>query len=308
MVFPIGDKVRYSIDQIEAFVVAAKNSSFSKAAKILGKAQSTISQAIGNLEIDLGVQLFDRATKYPQLTAEGRTLLSEAESVLFHCRTFEESSMNLLKEVEAAISLAFDETVPLDLLSSALAVLTREYPHVGVRTVAAGPEGVPAQIQAGEADLGFTVVHYKYPQDIGFYRLGQMLLVNVVHRDHPLAGVGDVRFSHLNATRQLVYAPNAKKVPTNQHMDSRSLWSFYSYAAILELVRKKMGWAAVPKYMADPYIKSGELVKLQLEAYPVTPWRVNVDVIWSNRRKAGAAAWWLREHLRLHKYLSEHIS
>lgn len=234
--------------------------------------------------------------------------MSEAESVLFHCRAFEESSLNLLKEVEASISLAIDETVPLDLLSAAFKALTEEYPYVDVNTIQAGPGGVAAQIQAGEADLGLTVVHYKYPEDIGFYRLGQMQLVNVVHRDHPLAGVYDVRFSHLNATRQLAYAPNEQKVPTNQHMGSRSVWSFYSYAVIMELVRKKMGWAAVPRYLADPYIKSGELVKLQLEAYPTTPWRVNVDVVWSVRRKAGAAAWWLREFLGRNNRLSEYIS
>ena len=299
--------MRYSIDQLEAFVAAAKNSSFSKAARILGKAQSTVSLAIGNLEADLGVQLFDRTTKYPQLTAEGRALLPEAESVLFHCRLFEESSMNILQEVEASINLVIDATVPADLLSSALTALAGQYPLVNVTTEAPGTEGVAAKVSGGAADLGLTLVNYRYPEDVSFYRLGQMLLVNAVHRDHPLAGVEAIRFSHLDATRQIVYAPNDRRVPTNQRMSSRSVWGFHSYSTIIEMVRQGLGWAALPKWLADPWLDDGELAKLNLEAYPTTPWKVNVDVIWSNRRKTGAVVWWLREYLGKQKGLSAHI-
>ncbi|MCS6036963.1 LysR family transcriptional regulator [Klebsiella pneumoniae subsp. pneumoniae] len=45
--------------------------SFSAAARRLRKSQSTISTAIANLEADLGVTLFDRATRQPTLTPQG---------------------------------------------------------------------------------------------------------------------------------------------------------------------------------------------------------------------------------------------
>ena len=48
----------------------------------MGKAQSRISTAIGNLEIDLGVVLFDRRGKYPILTPEGETLLRESRQIM----------------------------------------------------------------------------------------------------------------------------------------------------------------------------------------------------------------------------------
>ncbi|NVL29209.1 LysR family transcriptional regulator, partial [Pseudomonas syringae pv. actinidiae] len=50
----------YSPEALEAFVQIAALGSFSAAARRLGKSQSTISEAISRLEIDLGLELFDR--------------------------------------------------------------------------------------------------------------------------------------------------------------------------------------------------------------------------------------------------------
>lgn len=60
-------------EQLEAFVASVETGSFSAAARQLGKVQSGISQQIMNLELDTGLQLFDRSGRYPQLTALGIT-------------------------------------------------------------------------------------------------------------------------------------------------------------------------------------------------------------------------------------------
>lgn len=71
-----------SIDQLEAFVTAAEFGSFSAAARRLGKAQSAVSAAISNLEIDLGSNLFDRSSYRAELTVSGVSLLDYARSIL----------------------------------------------------------------------------------------------------------------------------------------------------------------------------------------------------------------------------------
>ena len=62
----------YSPESLQAFVEAAALGSFSAAARRLRKTQSTVSTAIAHLEADLGVSLFDRSGRYPQLTEAGR--------------------------------------------------------------------------------------------------------------------------------------------------------------------------------------------------------------------------------------------
>lgn len=71
-----------SPDALVAFVLAAELGSFSAAARQLGKRQSTISEAIANLEIDLGVMLFDRQARLPTLSEAGANLLPLARRIL----------------------------------------------------------------------------------------------------------------------------------------------------------------------------------------------------------------------------------
>ena len=74
--------MHYSPESLQAFAEAACLGSFSAAARKLGKSQSTISEAIARLEIDLGLTLFDRSSRQPQLTEAGHALLGRVEEVL----------------------------------------------------------------------------------------------------------------------------------------------------------------------------------------------------------------------------------
>ncbi len=69
----------YSPESLQAFVEAAALGSFSAAARRLRKTQSTVSTAIAHLEADLGMVLFDRSGRYPQLTDAGRQVLGHAQ-------------------------------------------------------------------------------------------------------------------------------------------------------------------------------------------------------------------------------------
>ena len=71
--------MQFSLDQLQMFVQAVHSGSFSAAARKLGKTQSTVSTAIAHLEADLGVRLFNRSGRYPQLTEAGRQVLGHAQ-------------------------------------------------------------------------------------------------------------------------------------------------------------------------------------------------------------------------------------
>ena len=57
-----------SNEVLQAFVQAATQGSFSAAARRIGRAQSAVSTAVGLLEADLGVELFDRSRRNAVLT------------------------------------------------------------------------------------------------------------------------------------------------------------------------------------------------------------------------------------------------
>src|ERR1700741_781522 len=70
-----------TLDQFRTFIAAVDEGSFSAAGRKLKRAQSVVIQTLANLEAQLGIKLFDRSARYPQLTDEGRSLLADARSV-----------------------------------------------------------------------------------------------------------------------------------------------------------------------------------------------------------------------------------
>lgn len=71
-----------TLDQLETFVQVARARSFSRAAILLDLAQPTLSGRIGQLEAELGIQLFVRHGHTLELSEAGRALLPFAERIL----------------------------------------------------------------------------------------------------------------------------------------------------------------------------------------------------------------------------------
>ena len=64
-----------SIEKLDYFISAATNSSFTKAARECGVAQSAISQQIASLEKELECELFARSGRHVRLTGKGEYFL-----------------------------------------------------------------------------------------------------------------------------------------------------------------------------------------------------------------------------------------
>ena len=72
---------------LNVFVVASECGSFTLAAERLGRTQSAVSQAIRQLEEDLGVVLIDRVTRPMQLTPSGSILREHAHRLIQDAET-----------------------------------------------------------------------------------------------------------------------------------------------------------------------------------------------------------------------------
>src|SRR5258708_26160524 len=97
-----------SLDQLRTFIAAVDEGSFSAAGRRLRRAQSVVSQTLANLEGQLGVKLFDRSTRFPVLTDQGRALLADARVVAGNVDLFKARAKNFAGGVEAEFSGALD--------------------------------------------------------------------------------------------------------------------------------------------------------------------------------------------------------
>ncbi|MCW8331005.1 LysR family transcriptional regulator [Photobacterium sp. SDRW27] len=95
--------LRFSFDQLQAFVAVAEQGSFSKAARVLKKDRSTIHQQVGNLEIDLGLELFDRSGKFPVMTDVAQPIFRHAMLVIRQAEQLQSVSESLFNQQEPGV-------------------------------------------------------------------------------------------------------------------------------------------------------------------------------------------------------------
>ena len=121
-----------TLDQMRTFVAVAESGSFRAAAGRLSRVQSAVSHAIGNLEVQLGVRLFDRSGHRPTLTPEGRALLADARAILLKVDAMRARVRGLGEGLELSLAIALDPQFPLGIAAAALNDLHATYPTVRV--------------------------------------------------------------------------------------------------------------------------------------------------------------------------------
>lgn len=291
----MGIPVPSTLDQLAVFTEAAAAGSFSAAARRLGRAQSAVSTAIANLEIDWGVTLFDRDARLPVLTEAGERMLREARAVLSRAQALEGHAQALAGGVEPRLALAID--VPFQPLAGPLAEFAERFPHVDLDLLNPSHGDVAGRVLAGDAALGVALARPGYPRELSFRRVGELPMVHVASPDHPLGHLRRVDFDDLQAHRRLALRGHRATLPTSEYLDAPLCWEGEHYPALVELARAGLGWASVPRALASRELAAGELVELHLTAYPHTEWRPGVDLLWRLADGPGPAATWLRERL-----------
>jgi DNA-binding transcriptional LysR family regulator len=285
--------MQYSLEQVEAFVLAADTGSFSQAARELGKAQSTISTLIGNLEIDVGAELFVRSGRTTELTTAGIELIAEARSVLLSYQLFTGRCQAIDQDVETSLIMALDaSTLPRAYVANALRKFGERYPLVRLVLLETGYTGAYELVSTGEAQVGVMLSQDSYPTEINYRGIASSAFVSLVAASHPLADKQRITPRDLAMTRHLRITSRQVLMNRPDTEVSKNIWYVESYRALLDLVADGLGWADIPEHMAGEGLSNGTLARLKTDHQRV-PYAHPVDLIWSKRARNGAASQWL---------------
>jgi DNA-binding transcriptional LysR family regulator len=292
--------MRHSPESLVAFATAASLGSFSAAARRLGKSQSTISSAIANLEIDLGLPLFDRRSRKPALTDAGRVMLGQVQDILAASDRLDRAASRLAGGLEARLSVVWSDTYQSDRFEETLMAFEKRFPDLEFEALTAEHGDLVALVQSGRAQIGVVAAQASYPPDIGSQTIAELSEIPLfVARTHPLAALADIGPDTLAAHRELRLAqygeagrPEVLPEP-RWPSGARRVWSAPNYLMLMEMAKLGFGWAAVPRWMVV-HFAGDQLHELDARGWPR---RVPVDAVWSRQRPLGQAGTWLLESM-----------
>lgn len=283
-----------SLEQLEAFVAAAENGSFSAAARRLRKAQSAISLLISSLEDDLGIKLFSRATRNPTLTEAGTRLLPEAKLLLDRREHLIGVARSFDEHIETRLVVAIDEFYPEPAIGSLFADFADRFPHVELELLSPHSQAITGMVLEGEADIGVMWREEQLPPELDFVTIGWVPLIMVCGRDHPLAE-STVSWEDLKRHRQIMVTKRRDVARRHQVRVAAEVWWVESHWVILQILRQGIGWALIPAHILANSQLAPELATprplFDSGAHPVA-----LELVWHKQRPAGPAAKWLREH------------
>lgn len=255
----------FSLEQLEAFVAAVEHGSFSAAARYLGKAQSRVSTSVANLEIDLGVTLFDRSGKFPVLTSEGERMLSTVRAVLYQCRVVTDTADQIIEKPQVLLRLAVEELVSSEVIGGVLAEFAKEFDYIQVEVLWAAIGEVKELILQDRVDVGIAMPASGFPdEDCSWEQLGSEKFWPMVGSVHPLAKLTSVTADDLWGYTQLVASSKDGVREADSGMFSEKTWLCEDSQLMIDLARRGVGWAWLAESQTLRLRQREEMVSLPL--------------------------------------------
>jgi molybdate transport repressor ModE-like protein len=155
------------VSQLRVLVALTQYGGLTAAAKALGMAQSTASEAIAALERAVGAPVLLRRRKGSEtiLTEVGLALLPYARDVLASLASAQLAVAHVSEQARASIAISANESLATYLLPRALPGLRARWPNTRFGISIATCPGVRSAIHAGESEIGLFLSEVSVPAD-----------------------------------------------------------------------------------------------------------------------------------------------
>lgn len=148
----------FTIRQLQYFVAVAEHGSVSGAAHSLSISQSAVTEAIKELESDLGVSLFERHSRGLNITHKGHQFLRHATAILASVQDARRAFGESEEAPGGQLHLGVTSLVAGYVLSDILARYRRAYPAVEVSAIEDNGEYLEHLLIGGELDVAVMVI------------------------------------------------------------------------------------------------------------------------------------------------------
>jgi DNA-binding transcriptional LysR family regulator len=293
-----------NLNDLQAFVVVARERSFTRAAAQIGLSRSALSHAMLGLEARLGVRLLTRTTRSVSTTEAGARLLDTVAPRLQEIEA-ELGQLSAMRDKPAGTVriTAHDHAIGTALWPRLMPLL-KQYPDIQIEfSVDYGFTDIAAQ----RFDAGVRVGD-RIDKDMVAVRISPDMRMSVAASPEYLAGktspkkpqdLTEHRCVNLRLpTRGNLYAWDFEKgrKSVNVKVDGQTI--FNSTALMLQAALDGLGFAYVPYDLMKPHIDAGRLIPVLEDWWPTFP---GYHLYYANRRQIAPALALVIEALRYRK-------
>ncbi len=264
-----------TLDSWEILQAVVQLGGFAPAAEKLNRSQSTISYAIGRLQEQLGVRLFEIQGRKAQLTEVGRALLADAEPHLTGFHQIEQRARLMASGGASEVRLSVDSIFPDDRLFAALATFSRSFPHVQPKLRQGTFLSADSEFSLHNAQLCVTGL---MSRELFVKPILVIGMIAVVRRGHPLLAIPR-RLSRSDlmpytlVTIESAASGNLKHQP---RLPAQRILPVGTIESAIAAVRSGLCFGWLPTYRVQSELDRGDFVALPLPFGKMRDVRLNL--------------------------------
>ena len=253
-------QINLSTKQLRALIALARERSFTRAAAQCNLSQPAFSALIGQLEVAVGVRLFDRTTRSVEMTPEGAEFELAARRVLDDVDAALTSVTDHTALHRGRVSIALLPSLAADWLPTVLAGFHAKHPGIEIELQDVLSEACIEGVRSGRVDFALAATRADTPE-----LRAEMFCSDTFHlvcpSGHPLGDLPTVRpkdvaawpFIHLSRTSSVRQYVDAATHPAN----FPSVLEVDQLATVSGLVKAGLGVSIVPALSLYQFKASG---------------------------------------------------
>lgn len=290
-----------NLNDLRAFLVVARERSFTRAAAQLGLSRSALSHAMTALEARLGVRLLSRTTRSVSTTEAGARLLSTIGPRLSEIDQELESLSAMREKPAGTVRITAHDHAIVTVLWPRLLPLLQQYPDVNIEF---SVDYALTDIAAGRFDAGVRSGD-RVDKDMIAVCIAPALRMAIAASPAYLAGrslpaVPDDLTQHRCINLRLpthggLYAWDLEKDGHAVNVRVNGQTVFNNTFLMLRAALDGMGLSYVPYDLVQPHIEQGRLVPVLQDWWPSFP---GYHIYYANRRQISPALSLVIEALR----------
>ena len=259
-----------SIKQINYAIAVAETLHFKKAAEKCFVSPSTLSNAITEMESQLGLKIFERDNKKVIVTSLGQSIIEKAKNIKNEIENISKLSELNSEPFSNSISLGIIPTIGPFLLPILLPRIKKDYPNLNLNIVEAQTDVLLKRISSGEIEMAIMAL----PFETSGYKVNKFWNENffwITKKEDPRSDKHSIKAKDLDLSELIMleegnclkdHILNACKIKNT----SKITFNASTLSTSIELVKGGIGTTLVPEMAVTKLIADNpELSKIRLD-------------------------------------------